>query len=189
LQTSIHFWILIHPEECRKPTNTARLISASLPQARQFLWHRTVPPTDFLTLLATPQFQPVLLYPSGNVALFEGLTQRPWLPDRLPAFVLLDGTWSQARKMLLHSPYLHRVPQMAMRPEAPSAYALRRQIGTQHLSTVEVAIALLAQCGETRASQVLHAYFRVFMARALAARHGHPCHQPLPELDQLLASR
>jgi len=105
----------------------------------------------------------------------------------MPAFVLLDGTWSQATKMLHRSPYLQGIPRMAIQPRAPSTYRLRCQRCGQHLSTVEVAIALLEQLDEMTASRVLHAYFRVFAETCMAARHGHPLTKSLPEMAQLLA--
>jgi DTW domain-containing protein YfiP len=76
---------------------------------------------------------------------------------------------------------------MAMQPRTPSTYRLRRQRYAQHLSTVEVAIALLAQLEEVTASTVLHAYFRVFAEQCMATRHGHTLTRPLPEMAQLLA--
>jgi DTW domain-containing protein YfiP len=130
---------------------------------------------------------PYLLVPQGNATLFEHLREGPWLPDRAPAFVLLDGTWSQARKMLHRSLYLQGIPWMAIHPRAPSTYRLRCQRCAQHLSTVEVAIALLEQLEEVTASRVLHAYFRVFAERSMAARHGHRPTSSLPEMAQLLA--
>ena len=130
---------------------------------------------------------PYLLVPQGDVTLFEELRERPWLPDRVPAFVLLDGTWSQARKMLHRSPYLQGIPRIAIQPGAPSTYRLRCQRCVQHLSTVEVAIALLEQLEEVIASRVLRAYFRVFVERSMAARHGHRPTKSLPEMAQLLA--
>jgi DTW domain-containing protein len=187
IHTSAQFWLLMHPDECRKPTNTARLIGASIPHTRFFLWYRTVPPAELIALLTDCQFTPYLLVPHGDATLFEGLRERPWLPGRVPAFVLLDGTWSQARKMLHRSPYLQGIPRLAIQPRAPSTYRLRCQRCAQHLSTVEVAIALLAQLDEMTASHVLHAYFRVFAERSMAARHGHPLKKSLPEMAQLLA--
>jgi DTW domain-containing protein YfiP len=130
---------------------------------------------------------PYLLVPHGDAALFERLRERPWLPDRVPAFVLLDGTWSQTTKMLHRSPYLQDIPWMAIQPQAPSTYRLRRQRCPQHLSTVEVAIALLEQLEEVTASTILRAYFHVFAERCMAARHGHPLKKCLPEMAQLLA--
>ena len=130
---------------------------------------------------------PYLLVPQGDVTLFERLRERQWLPDRVPAFVLLDGTWSQSRKMLHRSPYLQGIPRMAIQPKTPSTYRLRCQQCAQHLSTVEVAIALLEQLEETIASSILHAYFRVFAESCMAARHGHPLTKPLPEMATLHA--
>jgi len=152
-----------------------------------FPWYRTAPPADFIELLSDRRFLPYLLVPQGNARLFEGLRARPWLPDRVPAFVLLDGTWSQARKMLHRSPYLQGIPRMAIQPRTPSTYRLRCQRCAQHLSTVEVAIALLEQLDEMTASRVLHAYFRVFAETGMAARHGHALTKSLPELAQLRA--
>jgi DTW domain-containing protein YfiP len=130
---------------------------------------------------------PYLLVPQGDATLFERLRECPWLPDRVPAFVLLDGTWSQSRKMLHRSPYLQGIPRMAIQPKTPSTYRLRCQLCAQHLSTVEVAIALLEQLEATTASSILQAYFCVFAKSCMAARHGHPLTQPLPEMAQLLA--
>ena len=187
IHTPTQFWLLIHPEEYRKSTNTARLIGASIPHTRFFSWYRATPPAGLITLLGDRQFMPYLLVPQGDATLFERLRERPWLPDRVPAFVLLDGTWSQATKMLHRSPYLQGLPRIAIQPGTPSAYRLRCQRCAQHLSTVEVAIALLEQLEEVTASSILHAYFRVFAERCMAARHGHLLTKPLPEMAQLLA--
>src|SRR5262249_9046334 len=85
------------------------------------------------------------------------------------------------------SPYLQGIPRMAIQPRTPSTYQLRRQCCARHLSTVEVAIALLEQLNEMTASRVLHAYFRVFAETCMAARHGHPLTKSLPEMAQPLA--
>jgi tRNA-uridine aminocarboxypropyltransferase len=187
IHTPAQFWLLIHPEEYRKSTNTARLIGASIPHTRFFSWYRTTPPAGLIALLGDRRFMPYLLVPQGDATLFERLRERPWLPDRVPAFVLLDGTWSQATKMLHRSPYLQGLPRIAIQPRAPSTYRLRCQRCAQHLSTVEVAIALLEQLEEVTASSILHAYFRVFAERCMAARHGHLLKKSLPEMAQLLA--
>lgn len=187
IHTPAQFWLLIHPEEYRKSTNTARLIGASIPHTRFFSWYRTTPPAGLITLLGDRQFMPYLLVPQGDAMLFERLRERPWLPDRVPAFVLLDGTWSQTTKMLHRSPYLQGLPRIAIQPRAPSTYRLRCQRCAQHLSTVEVAIALLEQLEEDTASSILQAYFRVFAERCMAARHGHLLKKSLPEMAQLLA--
>lgn len=197
LKTPAQFWILIHPEERRKPTNTARLIRATLPHTRLFLWHRTTPPAGFVPLLQDPQFAPVLLFPQGETASQEpaplgvsrlySAQRPPSQTEPAPAFVLLDGTWSQARKMLTHSAYVRGIPRLSLQPSAPSTYTLRRQRCGQYLSTVEVAIALLHAVGSTEAGTLLQAYFRVFTASCLASRHGHALRTTLPEMETLRA--
>lgn len=187
IHTASQWWILIHPDEYLKPSNTARLIGASIPHTRFFVWHRTAPPPALLALLQDARFLPYLLVPHGDPRQCERLRERPWLPDRVPAFVLLDGTWSQTRKMFSRSPYIHGLPQIALHPQRPSAYTLRRQRCVPHLSTVEVAIALLEHLDELAASRTLHAYFRLFLASYMAARHGHHLRQLPPEALRLLA--
>ena len=56
IHTSAQFWLLMHPDECLKPTNTARLIGASIPHTRFFPWYRTAPPAEFIALLTDRQF-------------------------------------------------------------------------------------------------------------------------------------
>ncbi len=173
LLTRGHFWLLIHPKEYEKPTNTARLIRATLPHSQTFLWRRTEPPAALLALLATPSYAPYVIFPQGDAARFTRLLDDPWQVGKTPAFLLLDGSWTQARRMFLRSAYLRGIPCLSLAPTTPSAYTLRRQVASHHLSTVEAAIAVLGQLGDTEASRLLDAYFRVFMAHCWAARHGH----------------
>jgi hypothetical protein len=185
----LQFWIVIHPKEILKPTNTARLIQATIPHTRCFLWQRTTPPPALVALLNNPQFAPYVVCPAGDPVRLEHVAQDPCHAGRVPAFIILDGTWSQVKKMWYRSPYLHRLPCLAIQPEAPSAYTLRRQLRAGYLSTVEVAIALLARLDSPVMSHILGTYFRVFIASSLAARHGHPSPRTLPEVPQLLAYR
>ncbi len=39
-----------------------------------------------------------------------------------PLFILLDGTWSEARKMFRKSPYLEHLPVLSLAPEQLSRY-------------------------------------------------------------------
>jgi DTW domain-containing protein YfiP len=189
IHTSIRFWLLMHPDEGRKPTNTARLIAAAMPHTQVFVWQRLVPPPGLLDLLGSSCFAPYVVFPHGDSTRFGRLSVDPWHAKKIPAFVLLDGTWSQTRKMFVRSPYLRGIPCLTLPPAAPSAYTLRRQGRTGYLSTVETAIALLAQMGNEAASHILRAYFRVFTASGLAARQGRPLPGPLPEMQQLLEYR
>jgi DTW domain-containing protein YfiP len=85
-------------------------------------------------------------------------------------FVLLDGTWTEARKMFRKSPYLDRWPVLSLQPEAASRYRLRRSYRAEHLCTAEVAALCLAMAGDTHAAQTLSAYFDVFTAHYLTGK-------------------
>jgi hypothetical protein len=189
IYTPSQFWLLMHPDEGRKPTNTARLIAATMPHTRVFVWQRTVPPLGLLDLLHSRHFAPSVVFPQEPVARAAYSPVDGGPAGRVPAFVLLDGTWSQTRKMFARSTYLRGVPCLTLRPKTPSTYLLRRQVREDYLSTVEVAITLLAQLGYDEASQLLGAYFRVFTASYLAIRQGRPPREALPEIQQLLEHR
>jgi DTW domain-containing protein len=91
-----------------------------------------------------------------------------------PLFVLLDGTWAEARKMFRKSPYLDRLPVLSLHPEQVSSYRLRRSSNEQHFCTAEVAALCLALAGETRAADTLTAWLDVFSAHYLSARRNLP---------------
>ena len=108
-----------------KPSNTGWLVADVLPDTTAFSWSRTAVDPALLDLLADPQWQAYLVFP-GEFAAPERvvtalLTAKPdgdgggngaanGSSDKRPLFVLLDGTWSEARKIFRKSPYLNRLP-------------------------------------------------------------------------------
>ena len=73
-----------------------------------------------------------------------------------PLFIIIDGTWTEAKKMVVQSENLHCLPKVKLQPSVPSAYQIRRQPAPQCLSTIEVAAALLQSYGlDQEASKVL----------------------------------
>ena len=57
--------------------------------------------------------------------------------------VLLDATWSGARKMLRLSPSLQRLPRIMFTPSTPSRYVIKQQPQEGCLSTLEAVHELL----------------------------------------------
>ena len=49
--------------EYYKPTNTGRLIADVVAENYAFVWHRTEPDADLLTLLSNPKYQPIIIFP------------------------------------------------------------------------------------------------------------------------------
>ena len=96
------------------------------------------------------------------------------VPDaqRRPLFILLDGTWAEARKAFRKSPWLDRFPVLALSPQRVSRYQLRQSSHAHHLCTSEVAALCLEMAGDGPAAQALEATLEVFSERSLRSRFG-----------------
>lgn len=171
LSAHCRFWLLTHRNEFYKPTNTGRLIAHSIANTRVFEWSRTEPSQELLDALDDPRYVPCLVFPSG-----EDYRERmiESFPDdgRVPVFIILDGTWRQARRMFRHSRYLRHLPVIEPRTERLSRYALRRSTVEEHLCTAEVAIALLEQFGEQGPAEHLERYFDLFNGSYFESRRS-----------------
>ncbi len=163
LQADVTFCLLMHSLEPLKPTNTGRLIAECLADTQAFVWARTEVDPGLLALLADPQYQAYVVFP-GEYAMAQQVVFRELAvrPARRPLLIILDATWTQARKMFRKSPYLAELPVLSMETEQLSRYRLRRSSRDDHLCTVEVAIACLALAGEQQAAQQLNQYFELF---------------------------
>jgi DTW domain-containing protein YfiP len=91
-----------------------------------------------------------------------------------PLFILLDGTWDEARKMFRKSPYLDRFPVLSLHPDQLSRYTLRRSQTEAHFCTAEVGAMCLDLAGEAQASQTLDAYLDVYTTRYVLAKQQRP---------------
>ncbi len=169
------FCLLMHHNEQYKPTNTGRLLLATVGGER-VIWQRTVPNVGLLHLLARKDRMPILVYPTAMAPLNQKVclshVQQQRQVGREPVFILLDSTWQQSRKIYNHSPYLHTLPVLGVEPSAPSGYQLRRSQQEGHLCTAEVGAECLAWLGETQAAGLVKDYFAVFNERYLAARQS-----------------
>ena len=171
----VEFWVLMHLEEINKPTNTARLIGDTLPATRVFAWQRKKPPGALLELLQDEGYQPFIIFPDDQPDYQHRVVHnypaaREGQQGRKPVFILLDGTWRQARKMFRQSDYLQELPVLPIRSQRKTSYQLRKPASEAHLCTCEVGIELLNLAGDRQAARVLENYFTVFNQGYAAAR-------------------
>ena len=162
--------------EALKPSNTGWLVADVVSDTFAFPWSRTAVDPGLLALLADPQWQPYVVFP-GEFADAERVVDEvaPQTLDKLgkrPLFVLLDGTWSEARKMFRKSPYLDALPVLSLKPDLVSNYRLRRSSRDDHFCTSEVAALCLALAGETHGADTLAAYLDVFSERYLSVKRN-----------------
>lgn len=174
VQTQVEFWLLMHPDEAYKPSNTGRLIADTLPNTRVFLWSRTQVDPALLEALASPKYAPMLIFPDDQPDYAERVCTYTQVqqahPQATPVFILLEGTWRQARRIFRKSPYLAHLPILPLRGDFTSQYQLRKASQKYQLCTVEVAIELLKVAQEPLGAEVLGAYFHIFNTHYAASR-------------------
>ncbi len=178
IEVQASFWLLMHYNEQYKPTNTGRLLLSSVPGGGRTIWQRTEPDFRLLHLLARKDRYPILVYPAAlaehNPHAQKEDVQAALVDGRQPVFILLDATWQQSRKMYNHSPYLHNLPVLSIKPSSPSRYNLRRSQKAEHLCTAEVGAECLAWMGAGQAADVVNDFFDVFNEWYQAARQSLP---------------
>ncbi|MBU2711775.1 tRNA-uridine aminocarboxypropyltransferase [Zooshikella harenae] len=189
LDSKATFWLLMHPYERYKPTNTGQLLVDTLPNVAMYDWYRTMPNDDLLSRIHSEQYTPILVFPDdmlmGNPVMTA--TRLPEITN--PAFVLLDGTWQQARKIYRKSDYLHQLPVVSINAQQLSRYQLRRSQNQGNLATAEVVIHLLAAMGETQSAQLLADYFQVFNYCYISGKNNHAPKDQTPEMERLLTAK
>lgn len=188
LKAEAGFCLLMYDSEPMKPSNTGRLIADVLPDTTwAFLWKRTQPHPELLALLADPVWQPYVVFPACEKNPARVTEQVMLAPGKKPLFILLDGTWPEARKMFNMSPYLDGFPVLAVKPDALSTYGMRVANCDEHLCTAEVAACVLEVAGQLQAGQALQLWFNLFSRRYMAGRVSRAPGEDEVQLQQALA--
>jgi DTW domain-containing protein YfiP len=135
VETHTRFLILQHVVELRKKSNTGRLAALALANARLLTYGAPDEALD-TALLSEPGTW--LLYPDG-----------PTAPPDAPAprqLVVLDASWSQARRMTQRIPALRTLPRLVLPPPEPGMLRLREPTHPSGMSTLDAiarAVAVL----------------------------------------------
>ena len=171
--TGSAFCMIMYYGEAFKPSNTGRLVADVMRDTHAFVWDRTRPDPALLSLLNDERYTPIVVFPQ-QYAEPERCIDSPAeaLQDnnnRTPLYVMLDGTWREAKKMF-RSAYLNKLPVLGLEPETASTYQLREAAHKHQLCTAEVAALILALGGEELAAQTLTRYFSVFRRNYIAGK-------------------
>lgn len=166
--------LLMHDIEPLKPSNTGWLIADVVTDSFAFTWERTGVDQRLLDLLADPQWQPFVVFPGEYAAPSRVVDGVQAAAGKRPLLILLDATWTEARKMFRKSPYLDGLPVLSLHPETLSRYRLRRSTRGEHLCTAEVAALCLELAGDEVAAQALDAWLDVFTEHYLGAKRHQP---------------
>lgn len=157
-----------------KPSNTGRLIADILPDTQAFLWSRTEVDPALLAAINDPTRQPYVVFPASYADAERPVFSALPVGGKPPLFIMLDGTWAEARKMFRKSPYLNQFPVFSLNVDAASDYQLREASRAEQHCTAEVAAALLQQAGDLPAAEGLNQHFRYFRQQYLAGKPTRP---------------
>jgi len=178
--------LIMTNKEVFKPSNTGWLIADVVRDNHAFIWSRTEADPQLLALLNDPQWQPYLVFPGEYVEPSRVTHTVDLDHSRRPLFILLDATWTEARKIFRKSPYFDRLPILSLLPDKLSRYRLRRSTRSEHLCTAEVAALCLELAGDRDAASALDAYFDVFSQHYLGAKGQQEVNVSTPAHAELL---
>jgi len=176
LTTRTRVLLLQHPRERHVAIGTARMAHLALAGSA---FRRGVDFSDDPVVRAAVAETPLpyVLFPGPGA---EDVARLP--RDRAISLIVLDGTWSQARKLLTRNPALAALPRVAFTPRRPSAYRIRRQPAAFCVSTIEALAEVLEQlepegAGMERLLDPFHAmvaFQERFATEVAAGRHRRP---------------
>jgi len=177
VETHSAFLLLMYDDEILKPSNTGRLIADLVPDTFAYIWSRTEPNKNMLALVTDPIWQPIVIFPEEYAQAERVLTQEQTIKlvsNKRPLFILLDGTWAQAKKMFRKSPYLDNLPVLSFSPDKLSQYLVRKATKDNQLATAEVASLVLASIGEQANADLLALLFSTFKENYLLGKSRQP---------------
>ena len=172
IETKAKIWILSAEREFRRPSNTARLLKLVNPESTELiLWERTNAPEKLIEYINSEEYEICILFPIES----DDLSERKFVyksSERTPAFIILDGTWKEAGKILRKSDYLKKLPRISLNPIHKSEYTLRRGASEGELCTVEAAIEVLKLNYEFENAQLIKGVFDLFIKSFKAGANG-----------------
>ena len=138
VRTRTKLVVLQHPKERRHPFGTARLMRLAMPDARIETVHGGF--DEVLRHEVDVAADAAVLYPHKD-AIDLATMPRDQLPSTL---VLLDGTWSHAKKLYQHNEWVQRLRHVRIEPPRPSNYRIRKEPQEDFVSTVEALVYALS---------------------------------------------
>jgi len=175
-KTQAGFLLLMYDTEVLKPSNTGKLIADLVPDTYAFLWSRTEENVALQAILDDEQWQPFVVFPQAYAEDNREVhnTKVICSPNKRPLFIMLDGSWREAKKMFRKSPYLNKFPLVSFDPKLSkktfnyspvgddSRYTVRKTELEHQFSTAEVAARVFDMMGEHENATLLDLWFDVF---------------------------
>ena len=164
-QTRVVF--IQHPREAKVPISTCRMAHLSLPNSELHVGLSAVGNPALEALCAQPGV--AVLFPSESATDVEALTVAP------RTLVVVDGTWSNAKKVVEKCPLLSKLPRLKFFPDQPGNYRIRKEPEAHCLATIEATAFVLGRLEKSpaRFTPILSA-FDAMVEKQLDYVREHP---------------
>ena len=135
VDSTTHVVFLQHPRESKVAVSTCRMAHLSLPNSELHIG---------LTAIGNPRLEALCALP-GTAVLFPSesaidVSQVTTAPKNL---IVVDGTWSNAKKVVEKCPVLSALPRLAFTPDKPGNYRIRKEPAEHCLATIEATAFVL----------------------------------------------
>ncbi|MEW6435184.1 MAG: tRNA-uridine aminocarboxypropyltransferase [Myxococcota bacterium] len=124
-----------HPREARVPVSTCRMAHLSLPNSELHVALKAEGNARLEAVCAMPGT--AVLFPSESATDVDALTAPP------AQLVVVDGTWSNAKKIVEKCPVLSKLPRLKLQPRQPGNYRIRKEPAEHCLATIEAVAYVL----------------------------------------------
>lgn len=135
-KTDSRFIILMHPMEFKKEkVGTGRFSHLILENSEILVDVGFDENPRFQEILNDPDYQTYVLYPGDETIDLSG--ESVDLGTKKSQFIVIDGTWPCAKKMMKLTTSLHHVPRVSFKTDRQSEFKVKHQPMPGCLSTVE----------------------------------------------------
>lgn len=142
----IKFVILMHPQEAYKQkTGTGRLTSLTLIDSEIIIDSTFDNNKRTQDLINDSSYYSMVLYPGDEAHYTETFNFSSVLKDKKLLVFLIDATWTFARKMMIRSTSLQKLPKLSFSKEYRSIFEIKRQPADFCLSTIESSYYLIKE--------------------------------------------
>ena len=126
-----------HPREAKVPISTCRMAHLSLPNSELHIGLSAMGNPALEALCKRPGV--AVLFPSESATDVDRLTEAP------QTLVVVDGTWSNAKKVVEKCPLLSALPRLKFFPDQPGNYRIRKEPEAHCLATIEATAFVLGR--------------------------------------------
>lgn len=142
----VKFILLMHPQEAHAMrTGTGRIAHLALEESEIIIGIDFTENTHLNALISDPSYYPLLLFPGKEAYTATDPAFKAVLKGRKPLIILIDGTWSQAKKMLRLSTNLHTLQKLSFNAGYRSRFTFKKEPKPDFISTIESCYYLIKE--------------------------------------------